>query len=71
MSKSPKEFKRKILESLSKEEIIDLLEAIDEYIPNVIKENVKKIIKNTHETKNVSLRKLFIIFSFNSSTYFK
>ncbi|MDR2369550.1 MAG: IS3 family transposase [Mycoplasmataceae bacterium] len=71
MSKNPKEVKRKVLESLTKDELIDLLEVIDYHIPDVIEEHAKKIIKKTHETKNISLRKLFMIFSFNSSTYFK
>lgn len=71
MTKNPKEAKRKILESLSKEELIGLLEVIDQEIPNVVQERAKKIIKETHETEGISLRKLFMLFGINSSTYFK
>jgi hypothetical protein len=71
MSKNPKEAKRKVLESLTKEELIGLLEVIDQEIPDAVQERAKKIIKETHETKGISLRKLFIFFGFNSSSYFK
>jgi hypothetical protein len=71
MAKNPKESKHKVLESLTKDELIGLLEVIDSEIPDVIEENARKIIKKTHETKGISLRKLFMVFAVNSSSYFK
>jgi hypothetical protein len=45
MSKNPKEAKRKVLESLTRDELIGLLEVIDQEIPDAVQERAKKIIK--------------------------
>jgi hypothetical protein len=71
MSKHTKEQKRKVLDSLTREELIGIIETIDEEIPDFLKKKSKDIIKKAHENKCISLRKLFMVFGMNSSTYFQ